>query len=393
MKRTALLMVGHGSRQPEANRAFEELVAEYRRHRPELLVAHGYIELADPPLAAALCDLALAAPRVVVFPLLLFAAGHVKNDVPLAVAAARREHPEVDFVAARPLGVHPALIELTLQRARQATGGENEEKQTAIVVGRGSSDPDANADFFKVVRLFEESARFQRVLPCFIGVTRPGFDQTLEWAARGRPERLLVVPYFLFAGRLVCQLQERLAAFAARYPWIKTAIAPPLASDPKLLAVVDDRLREALEGHAPLPCDTCQYRVPLAGLQEQVGGLRALLWSVRHSFTHTQAIPHVHAHRPVRKHVLVCINRDCAERGSMALVAALRARVKQLGREREFKVTKTACMGRCGEGPTVAVYPDGVWYRTVLPADAAELVEEHLLHDRLVARLVDNILQ
>jgi len=50
-------------------------------------------------------------------------------------------------------------------------------------------------------------------------------------------------------------------------------------------------------------------------------------------------------------------------------------------------------MGRCGEGPTVAVYPDGVWYREVREDDAAELVNEHLIHDRLVGRLVDNIMQ
>jgi (2Fe-2S) ferredoxin len=50
-------------------------------------------------------------------------------------------------------------------------------------------------------------------------------------------------------------------------------------------------------------------------------------------------------------------------------------------------------MGRCGEGPTVAVYPDGIWYRDVRESDAAELVREHLLSDRLVGRLVDTIMQ
>jgi (2Fe-2S) ferredoxin len=50
-------------------------------------------------------------------------------------------------------------------------------------------------------------------------------------------------------------------------------------------------------------------------------------------------------------------------------------------------------MGRCGEGPTLAVYPDGVWYRGVQVSDAEDLVNEHLLADRLVARLVDNIMQ
>jgi (2Fe-2S) ferredoxin len=50
-------------------------------------------------------------------------------------------------------------------------------------------------------------------------------------------------------------------------------------------------------------------------------------------------------------------------------------------------------MGRCGEGPTLVVYPDGVWYRGVSEADAASLVDDHLVGDRIVARLVDNIMQ
>jgi len=67
--------------------------------------------------------------------------------------------------------------------------------------------------------------------------------------------------------------------------------------------------------------------------------------------------------------------------------------VKRAGRERDIRVTRAGCMGRCGEGPTVAVYPDGIWYRQVGEDDADELVREHLLADRLVARLVDNIMQ
>ena len=74
----------------------------------------------------------------------------------------------------------------------------------------------------------------------------------------------------------------------------------------------------------PLPCDSCQYRTPVSGVASQVGGLRALLWSVRHGFTHTQAMPHVHAHKPLAKHVLVCTNADCAARGSVPLVTSLR---------------------------------------------------------------------
>jgi (2Fe-2S) ferredoxin len=102
-------------------------------------------------------------------------------------------------------------------------------------------------------------------------------------------------------------------------------------------------------------------------------------------------MPHVHAHKPIRKHVLVCGNADCATRGSVALLVALRRLVRDAALDHDVRITRTSCLGRCGEGPTVAVYPDGVWYRGVATADAAELVREHVVGDRLVARLVDQI--
>jgi (2Fe-2S) ferredoxin len=121
--------------------------------------------------------------------------------------------------------------------------------------------------------------------------------------------------------------------------------------------------------------------------------LRALLWSLRHGYTHNQAAPHLHAHKALQKHVLVCGNVDCADGGSIELIDDLRRLIKAAGRQRDIRVTRTSCMGRCGEGPTVAVYPDGIWYRCMHRSDASEFVNEHLLNDRLLARLVDNIMQ
>lgn len=392
--KTGLLIVGHGSRDPSANVEFEAVVAAYRSTRPDIEVAHGYVELARPSLATALRDLAQQVDSIVVLPLFLFAAGHVKNDIPLALSQARQDFPTVRFTVAHALGVHPNLVDLAFERARTALEGAREATKTAvIVVGRGSSDPDANGDFCKVVRLLAEGREIGWVMPCFIGVTRPLFEETLELVARARPERIVVVPYFLFSGRLISRIREQMEAFQARYPWIKTELAPHLGSDDRLLKLMDERLCEAMEGERPLPCDTCQYRVPVSAVAENVGGLKALLWSLRHGFTHAQAMPHVHAHRPLTKHVLVCGNVDCADAGSIALIATLRRLLKETGHELDIRVTRTSCMGRCGEGPTVAVYPDGIWYRGVKEADAKELIEEHLLSDRLVSRLVDNIMQ
>jgi sirohydrochlorin cobaltochelatase len=391
---TGVLVIGHGSRYPHGNAELEAAVASYRAARPALEVAHGYVELAAPLLAPALRALADRADRVIAVPLFLFAAGHVKNDIPLALADARRDRPHVRFTAARALGVHPALVELAFDRARPALSRAREPARTAvIVVGRGASDPDANGDFYKVVRLFGEGRGLGWVVPSFLGVARPSFEDAADLIARSRPERVVVVPYLLFGGRLIERLGDKVASFAARYPWIAFELAPHLGCDERLFEILDERVREAAGGAAPLPCDTCQYRLPIGGVTANVGGARALLWSLRHTFTHAQAMPHAHAHRPLAKHVLVCANADCAERGSIALLIALRRRVAAAGRERDIRVTRTHCMGRCGEGPTVAVYPDGIWYRGVTERDAPELVDHHLLGDRLVGRLVDNIMQ
>ena len=391
---TGLLIVGHGSRDPNANLEFESVVATYRATHPDLHVVHGYVELASPSLATALRELAQRVDSVVVLPLFLFAAGHVKNDIPLALSQVREDFPTVRFTVTNALGVHPNLIELAFVRAQTALEGAAEAANTAVVVvGRGASDPDANGDFCKVVRLLAEGREFGWVMPCFIGIARPRLEETVELIARARPKRIVVIPYLLFGGRLIAKIREQVDSFQARYPWIKTELMPHLGSHELLFSVMDERLSQAIEGERPLPCDTCQYRVPVSAVTKQVGGLTALLWSLRHGFTHTQAMPHVHAHRPLSKHVLICGNADCADAGSITLIATLRRLLKATGREKEIRVTKTSCMGRCGEGPTVAVYPDGVWYRGVKEADAKELIDEHLLSDRLVSRLVDNIMQ
>jgi len=394
MQRTGLLVVGHGSREQASNLEFEQLVEHVRARRPEFDVRHAYVELAEPSLAEGLHAIARCNDRVVVVPSFLFTANHVKNDIPLALAAVRLKFPKVRFEAGRVLGVHPAMAELAFQRASEACSAEDDAKRTAVVVvGRGASDPDANGDFCKLVRLVGEGRGFGWVVPSFIGITTPLFEEAIELIARARPERILVVPYLLFGGRLVARLEQQIRDFENRYPWVKTRLAPHLGVHPNLLDVIDDRIREALSGQAPLPCDNCQYRVPVGAIVENVGGFRSLLWSARHMETHAQAMPHVHAHQGIRKHVLICGNVDCAARGSIALIAGLRRALKRIGREREIKITRTSCMGRCGEGPTVAVYPDGVWYRGVNPADANELVDQHLVRDRLVARLIDGIMQ
>jgi sirohydrochlorin cobaltochelatase len=392
----SFLVLGHGSREAAANDQFEDCVQSWRARRQDAArVAHAYVELAKPSLDEGLAELAKDAAEVIVVPLFLFAACHIKNDLPLALRRARTKFPHVRFAAAAPLGVHPELAQLAFERAASvAPMGEADVARTAlVVVGRGSSDPDANGDFCKLVRLAAEGRGLMLAEASFTGITRPRLSETLEHVARAQPERIVVVPYLLFPGRLLDKLREDVAQFVHRYPWTRAVLAPPLGRDDRLFALLDERAKQAQSGQAPLPCDTCLYRTELPGFAEQAGGLRAMLWSVRHSLTHSQAVPHVHAHRPVKKHILVCGNGDCVQRGAVRLLDGLRRAVRRAGLQRDVRVTKTSCMGRCGEGPAVVIYPDGVWYRQVQVEDVEDIVEGHIHGDRLVARIVDSVMQ
>src|SRR5712692_7638875 len=101
---------------------------------------------------------------------------------------------------------------------------------------------------------------------------------------------------------------------------------------------------------------------------------------------------------PIRHHVFVCAGKSCSARDSAevrdAFERELKARGILFGKEVKGKnpkgsivLTECASVGFCAIGAAVLVYPDGVWYAQVRASDVAEIIEEHLLDGRVVARL------
>ncbi|HEX4857484.1 MAG TPA: (2Fe-2S) ferredoxin domain-containing protein [Usitatibacteraceae bacterium] len=96
-----------------------------------------------------------------------------------------------------------------------------------------------------------------------------------------------------------------------------------------------------------------------------------------------------------KHHVFFCTNvREdgrpcCSEHDSAGLRDYAKGRIKALNLNGEGKVriNNAGCMDRCSEGPVIAVYPDNVWYTFVDRADIDEIIDEHLVHDRVVERL------
>jgi sirohydrochlorin ferrochelatase len=114
----ALLIVDHGSRQPEANLALEQLAVLVRQLRPGLVVHSAHMTLASPDLASGfeLC-VRDGASEVLVQPYMLSLGQHASADIPKLAAQCAARHPGVTFQVRPPLGVHRKLAELVLERA------------------------------------------------------------------------------------------------------------------------------------------------------------------------------------------------------------------------------------------------------------------------------------
>jgi sirohydrochlorin ferrochelatase/(2Fe-2S) ferredoxin len=395
----AVLLVGHGSRRERSNEAVRELAADLER-RLGLPVDAAFLELAEPAIADGIAGLASTVSRLSVVQLSLFAASHVKNDVPLAIEAARATHEDLRVHAGRHLGVHPALVDVVDARARAVEERLDVDRATddvaVVLCARGSSDPDANADAHKLARLLYEGREFDRVETAFVGVTEPRLEAALPDLAKRRPDAVVVVPYMLGDGVLTGRVRERTAEFDAEYPYVEAAAGDPLGTDARLLDVLGDRWQEARTDAVDMSCDTCKYKVELDGYEADVGGARATLRALTHRESHadrTDVDDEPHVHDAPEHHVAVCTNRTCAAAGAPAVLERLR----QAARDSDAcdaRITRTSCLGRCESGPNVAVYPDGVWYGGVdaEAGDAERIVGSHLDRGRLVSDLVDQTL-
>src|SRR5260370_12563848 len=148
-----VLLVGHGSREQSGNDEFLKFCEVIKPHLGPEREETCFIELMTPLVPESLdrC-VALGACRVIVLPVILVAAGHVKVELPHELDEAKERPPGVEFLYGRHIGLDPLVIEIMRERlAEVERETEWPPEDTAIlVVGRGSSDPDANSQLYKL---------------------------------------------------------------------------------------------------------------------------------------------------------------------------------------------------------------------------------------------------
>lgn len=255
---TGIVVVGHGTADATGARETAEVASLVAALVPGMPVELGFLEVIEPSIEDAVRRLAARGCReLVAAPLLLFAAGHARRDVPEALAAAVAAA-GMTARQAEPLGLHDAIVELSARRRREALAalGHVDAADTVLaVLGRGASDPGAPGrlrEFAAATLAAGDGWRPGRVEFGFAAAARPSLDEALASAAAAAPRRVVVQPHLLFRGHVEDQVTAAVGRARQAWPGIEWVLAARLGADPQVARAVADRAAAAAR-HPPAP--------------------------------------------------------------------------------------------------------------------------------------------
>lgn len=297
-----LLLIGHGTRDAEGRQSLLDFAAAYQDLDLSRPVLPCFLELTEPTIQAGVDQcVEQGYTELSVLPILLFAARHNKFDVTNELDRARQRHPKLKFHYGRHFGITPGIVELwrsrlaTLEHSSPAIAPE---ETVLLFVGRGSSDPDANGDVYKLARILWEGSGYQTVEVCFIGITHPRLEEGFRRARLYQPRRIIVLPHFLFTGALVKKIFDVTAQQQQQYPDIELVNLPEMGLAPQLFQILRDREIETQVGQVQMNCEMCKFR--LAALGGQAG--HHYSHDHRHDDAHSHSHSHSHGHSHDHSH-------------------------------------------------------------------------------------------
>ena len=286
----ALLLMAHGSRDRAAREEYVRIGEALAARVPDETVVFSVLEFPNDTNLPSIQEgwrrcLDAGARRIVALPFFLFPAGHVREDLPEELAKARQTIGEAEVEFLPPLGPADELLDVLVDRADESlatvpggpragagagmgTGADGMEAGASgagdrpdgvgerpggpdamLLVGAGTSDPDANGDLCKAARLVWERihVRYPLVEAAWVSLTEPSVPQAVERCAKLGARRIAVVPYFLNTGILLKRIDARLAECRERYPDVPMPLGAHLGLHPRLLDLLESRARAGLD--------------------------------------------------------------------------------------------------------------------------------------------------
>ncbi len=269
-----ILLCGHGSRTKTGTAAFKELVGILQKRYSDYEVDYGFLEFNHPVYEASIERMYQKGIReIYALPIILFAGSHAKNDIPYEMNTIQGYYDDLTIKMGKHLGVNSFLLELAQKRIL-----EEEEKHEPIdrkdvclmVVGRGTTDPDANSDVHKLACMLGEGMGFGFTTVSYSGTAYPNVTQGLELTSKMAFKRTIAIPFFFFTGILLERIYKQVRDFNETSP-LQYIYTKAFGVDELILKAFDERLDEAINGTANMNCQLCKYRKQIVGVESEQG--------------------------------------------------------------------------------------------------------------------------
>ena len=273
--RLGMLLVGHGTRDAQGAAEFLETARLIAAQVPRVAVEPGFLELAEPPINDAFERLVERdVCEIIVVPLLLFAAGHAKQDIPREVSNAAIRFPRLKIRHAEPLGCQEMIVAASAERFRRVLEASVLEASVLeasvleasdcdpttdvawLMVSRGTSDLSAIAEVRRFARLRRKVTPVASARTAFMAVAEPSVAAELEALARSSYSCIVVQPHLLFHGKLTRDLRTLVRKMQAECPAKKWLIADHLGPCELIAKAAVRRFFEAQassDQQSPLP--------------------------------------------------------------------------------------------------------------------------------------------
>ncbi|ETI70475.1 sirohydrochlorin chelatase [Neobacillus vireti] len=206
----AILYIGHGTRSEKGAgeaRAFIERVIG----RIELPIQEiSFLELTEPLIEEGFKRCVdRGATEIIVVPLFLLAAGHIKTDIPQALSFLQLRYPHIEVQVKDPFGVQEKILDAIADLVSDAAGAI-EPQDRLLIVGRGSSDPGIHGNFAVIAEGIRKRLGINHVSVCYLAAAKPRLQEALQKICNKNDGKIIVAPYLLFSGLLIGEINQEM---------------------------------------------------------------------------------------------------------------------------------------------------------------------------------------
>lgn len=200
-----------------------------------------FLELAKPSISEgfAAC-IRGGATEVIVVPVFLLAAGHVKEDIPQELKRFQSSYPHISITYGNPFGVSQSLVSATYEGSGI---NEFENGVTLLLVARGSSDPQTLQDMQHIASMFEKEVKVSKVEVCYLAAVEPRFEEQLKEVVERENEKIVVLPYLLFTGLLMKHIEREVRKYNQSNIYISPYLGKNLVFQEMLIQKTEEILR------------------------------------------------------------------------------------------------------------------------------------------------------